>query len=177
VLSPFTFPVVIGQTYQISLDGVNGSYGAATINFSFAPLPPPPPPSSVPANDSFVQRTFLVGGNIATNGTTLGATLELTDPDLGYGLDARTVWYSWTARASGTTFIETDPNQFPTYVSAQFGVYAGSTPGSLIPITMGSDYNGANFYALAGTAYQIEVATPAKARRVLPCLSTAPRRP
>ncbi len=158
VLSPFTFPVVGGQTYQISMDGVNGSFGAASINLALNP------PLSPPPNDNFAQRTVLTGSNIATNGTTVGATLELTDPDIGSGLDARTVWYSWTAPASGTVtlavaapFYDGFPSPGPQY--PPYGVYAGSTPGSLIPLATGNNFGNASFYALAGTAYQIEVAT------------------
>ncbi len=162
VISPFTFPVVSGQTYQISLDGVNGSFGAATINFSFVPLSPSSPPPPAPPNDNFAQRTVLLGNNITTNGTTVSATLELTDPDLGGGLDARTVWYTWIAPASGTTMVGLNPDQFPTAALSQFGVYAGSTPGSLIPVASGGDYGNSSFYALSGTAYQIEVASPSE---------------
>ena len=162
VISPFTFPVVGGQTYQISLDGVNGSFGAATIGFSFVPAAPPTPAPPAPPNDNFAQRTVLVGKKITTNGSTVSATLELTDPDLGGGLDARTVWYAWIAPASGTTVVGLYPDQFPAPGISQFGVYAGSTPGSLIPVTSGVEYGNSSFYALSGTAYQIEVASPSK---------------
>jgi hypothetical protein len=162
VISPFTFPVLGGQTYQISLDGANGGFGASMINFSFVPSAPPTPPPPAPPDDNFAQRNVLVGNNIMMNGTTVGATLELTDPDLGSGLDARTVWYTWTAPSSGTIVVGLNPDQFPTAALSQFGVYAGSTPGSLIPVASGVDYGNSSFYALSGTAYQIEVASPSE---------------
>jgi len=179
VVSPISFPVVAGQTYQISLDGVNGSFGAASINFFFSPLPPPPP---APPNDNFAQRTILTGGSITTNGTTVGATLELTDPDLGAGLDARTVWYSWTAPASGTVALNVlgpyEYNDFYDYPSyPPYGVYAGSTPGSLIPLATGDSVGDAYFYALAGTTYQIEVATPNESEVPFTLTLTAPLPP
>ena len=179
VVSPFSFPVLAGQTYQISLDGVNGSFGDASINFEFTPTPPPPLP---PPNDNFAQRTLLTGGHLSTNGTTIGATLELTDPDLGSGLDARTVWYSWTAPASGTVALSVlgpydygDFYSYPTF--PPYGVYAGSSPGSLIPLVTGDNLGNASFYALAGTAYQVEVATPSENEVPFTLTLTAPTPP
>lgn len=172
VIPSFSFTVVAGETYQISLDGLAGSYGAASMSLVWSPTPPPIP---VPPNDNFAQRTVLTGSNIATNGTTVGATLEFTDPDLGNGQDARTVWYSWTAPASGTVTLEVDgPWDWfdgPTFLPS--GIYAGSTPGSLIPLAKG-DNIGTSFYALVGTTYQIEVATPSASEVPFTLSLTAP---
>jgi hypothetical protein len=170
--SPATFFVDSGQTYQISLDGLNGSFGDTTVNFSFEPVQPPP-------NDNFAQRTKLVGANIMTNGTTVGASLELTDPDLGDGLDARTVWYSWIAPASGTVEVQTFSYWWLSPYPPEFGVYAGSPPGSLIPVAASGDFNISigSFYALAGTSYQIEVATPSETEEAFILYLNAPTAP
>jgi len=110
--------------------------------------------------------------------------LELTDPEVDYGLDARTVWYSWTAPASGTVEVEAYPGSEQSYL--QFGVYAGSTPGSLIQVTSGlpiysigweNSVCGNSFYALAGTTYQIEVVDPSENEEPFRLTITAPTPP
>jgi hypothetical protein len=80
VLPSMSFPVVGGQTYQLSLDGVNGSYGVASLSFSFSP--PAIPPSS-PANDNFANAAILSGSALTITGTTVGATSEPGEPTSG----------------------------------------------------------------------------------------------
>ena len=89
-------------------------------------------------------------------GTTVAATRQPGEPSLGVDPAARTVWYSWTAPASGTV-------QVGAYASDSggglaIGIYAGSSLGNLIPVATGSGE--ALFYALAGTTYKIAIAGP-----------------
>lgn len=161
VLSEFSIPVTGGQTYQISLDqssdGFSVAIGPQSVNYWFGPGAPMPP------NDNFAGRTQLTSGIVATNGTTVGASSQLTDPDLAAGPDAPSVWYAWTAPASGpvTVSATAKDGQLLTVV---YGVFAGSSFASLSPIITPSlpsyFYGYGTFYALAGTTYQIEVATP-----------------
>jgi hypothetical protein len=148
VLPSFNFPVSQGQTYQISLDGVNGSYGSAAINLLFTPAPLPP------ANDDFAQATILSGETLTITGTIAGATSQLGEPSFRADPAAKTVWYSWTAVASGTVLVSASA-----YNSSDLamGVYVGSSMWTLIPVTAGSDQ--ISFYALAGTTYRIVVGT------------------
>ena len=90
VLPSFAFPVSEGQTCQISLDGVNGSFGVASVSLSFAPAPLPP------ANDDFSRRITLLGASPSTNGTTAGA-------DPGTGETRR--WRQFE-RANGLVFVD-----------------------------------------------------------------------
>jgi hypothetical protein len=152
VLPSVSFPVVVGQTYQLSLDGVNGSYGAATLSFSFSPPPIPPSP---PANDNFAQAAILSGSSLTITGTTVGATNEPGEPSSGSDPAARTVWYSWTAAASGNAEVTALAND---YSDLNVGVYAGSSLWTLIPVMTGSGQ--VSFYALAGITYKIVVAGP-----------------
>jgi hypothetical protein len=147
VLPSFTFSVSRGQTYEISLDGINGSYGLASVNLSFTPAPLPP------ANDNFSQRTMLLGAAPSTNGTTVGATREPGEPSDGTGTNARTVWYSWTAPATGVVQANASGAS-----SLAIAFYVGTNISTLIPVTMGMDLT--SFYALAGTTYQIAIADP-----------------
>jgi hypothetical protein len=155
VLPAFQFPVDEGQTYQISLDGVNGSMGLATVGFSFMPAPPPVPPPAPPANDNFAQRIVLTGSSLDVGGTTVAATREPGEPSHGTDSAARTVWYSWTAPASGTVALGTSD---AANTDLALGVYAGDVLWNLIPVT--TSFDSAEFYALAGTTYQIAVAGP-----------------
>ena len=147
VLPSFAFPVSEGQTYQISLDGVNGSFGVASVNLTFTPAPLPP------ANDDFSQRIMLLGTSPSTNGTTAGATRELGEPSDSADPEARTVWYTWTAPATGVVQANVSGDS-----SLAIAFYAGTDLATLIPVTSGFDST--SFYALAGTTYQIVVAGP-----------------
>ena len=60
----------------------------------------------VPSNDDFVNRTQLLGESGQVEGTTRTASRETNEP-LGSG--QRTVWYSWTAPASGRLELSVEP--------------------------------------------------------------------
>ena len=151
ILPSFTFPVTAGQPYQLSLDGVNGSFGAAALALAFTPLPVPPPP---PANDNFAQATVLSGSSLTVTGTTVSATREPGEPLHSLDPAARTVWYSWTAPASGTVGLSvTGDTNWPLTA-----VYAGHSLWNLIPVAPTA--NAFAFYALAGTTYKLVVAGP-----------------
>jgi hypothetical protein len=156
VLPTVQFPVAAGETYQLSVDGVNGSMGRATIGFSFAPPAPPPEP---PANDRFSQRLVLTGCSLDISGTTVNATREPGEPSHRTDAAARTVWYSWTAPVSGTVQLETmETSEYALAPALALGIYAGSSLWNLIPVTTG--FSSVAFYALAGTTYQIAIAGP-----------------
>ena len=147
VLPSFTFPVAEGQTYQISLDGVNGSFGFALVSFAFTPATLPP------VNDNFSQRTMLLGASPSTNGSTAGASREPGEPSDGADANARTVWYSWTAPATGVVQADASGDS-----SLAIAFYVGTDLATLIPVTSGFDSS--SFYALAGITYQMVVAGP-----------------
>jgi hypothetical protein len=149
VLPSLNFPASQGQTYQISLDGVNGSFGSTSIAFSFSPAPVPP------ANDNFAAAAIISGSMLTITGTTVGATSELGDPSSGDDPTDVTVWYSWTAAASGNVQVSVAANNSS---SLNVGIYAGSSLWTLIPVAAGTDQ--ISFYALAGTTYKIMVSGP-----------------
>jgi len=151
VLPSISFPVVGGQTYQISFDGVNQSFGSGTFSFSFGPPPVPPLP---PVNDNFAQATILPGSSPTITGTTIGATSEPGEPFPGADPATKTVWYSWTAPASGNVSLTAANSSSDLNIA----VYAGSSLWKLIPVTQG--VNQASYYALAGTTYKIVLACP-----------------
>ena len=130
-----TFHVVRGQEYQFCVDSAiitdasltqqsisigNGfaylayvptfttnflAGGSVILNLHFDPAPP---------NDDFTNRTKLTGGRIATNLSNVGATMETNEPDNFLPpLGGSSVWYSWTAPASGRVTLAT--NEIPPY--------------------------------------------------------------
>jgi hypothetical protein len=74
-----------------------------------------------PANDAFLQAKTLSGYSTSLSGWTAGATREPKEPAHGGGAAHSSVWYSWTAPASG-------PANFGVYaeeVVFNLGVYSG----------------------------------------------------
>jgi hypothetical protein len=115
-------------------------------------MPPPP-------NDHFADRFHLEGFPVATTGYLRGGTREQGESLSGELSHATsTVWWSWTAPASGHAMISTLGNN----VDTRLAVYTGSTLESLNLLTTdeGSSSNPTShveFAIAAGTAYQIVV--------------------
>jgi len=109
-----------------------------------------------PANDYFVDRITL--GNRSTTGTNVDATKETGEPYHGGNSGGKSVWWSWTAPASGKFTLSTAGSNFDTLL----GLYTGSDVAGLTEIGGNDDSNGTlqsqvTFDAVAGTAYQIAV--------------------
>lgn len=121
-----------------------------------------------PANDDFSARINL-GSALpsSASGTNRGATLEASETYLsGYqsGAAQSSVWYSWTATATGWVSVDTVGSNFDTIL----GVFAGASIGSLSRIgfndhsawqseTASVNVSRLHFKATAGTTYQIAV--------------------
>jgi hypothetical protein len=69
--------------------------------------------SPEPKNDDFVNRIKLSGSRFSTNASNAGATKELGEPDHLGNPGGSSVWYSWTAPASGRVTLST--NEVPAY--------------------------------------------------------------
>ncbi|MCX6927337.1 MAG: Ig-like domain-containing protein [Verrucomicrobia bacterium] len=108
-------------------------------------MPPPP-------NDNFADRIPLTGLPNTTFGYNANATSEPGEP--GYAWES--VWWSWTAPVSGLVAIGTDGSMGWHYVQ----VYTGSSTNSLTVVTnLSAGYYSSRFefYAVAGTTYQLQV--------------------
>ncbi len=129
-----TFHVAAGQAYQMCVDSAiitdasiqfqstayPGSFsfnswgpvfttnilegGDFALRLQFTPAP---------ANDDFIHRIKLSGSRIATHLSNAGATKEPGEPDHSGNPGGSSVWYSWTAPASGRITLTT--NQVPPY--------------------------------------------------------------
>lgn len=115
------------------------------------------------ANDAFAQRTTLSGvtGSVSGDNTESSAeTGEPAPPALRASAGNASVWYSWTAPASGPATLGTDS---PTSGrDTTLAVYTGTSVGALTQVA-GNDDQGASrlssvsFTATAGTTYAVAV--------------------
>ena len=115
-----------------------------------------------PVNDNFADRTQLTGTSVTATGASKGATKEAGEPNHGGNAGGKSVWWTWTATASGTLTIDTAGSNFDTLL----GVYTGSSVSGLTLVPGGSnDDNPAGgtttskvtIQVTAGTTYQIAV--------------------
>jgi hypothetical protein len=135
------FPVAAGQTLWIAVDGRDGSSGYLTLSVTV----------SIPPNDDFANRQGLTGTSATANGSNVGATGERND------IGRNSVWWKWTAPASGFYTVTTVGSDFDTAV----GVYTGTDLSNLQRILYSNGYTNqlgrVTFQAQAGTEYQIAV--------------------
>jgi subtilisin len=118
-----------------------------------------------PPNDNFSSPRAVSDNGGSINGINGAATRESGEPDhlpSSESLGEKSVWYSWTAPASGPVTMDTCTSSVDTALVA----YTGSTVGSLSRVAGDDDScaapNGTGsrltFDAVAGTTYRIAVA-------------------
>ena len=94
-----TFDVVAGVAYRIAIDTV--AVGANGLTLRWASGPHRPTTTS--------RRETARGDRGSVTGTTVGADAETGEPaHMGAHPAASSVWYRWTAGASGTATIHID---------------------------------------------------------------------
>ena len=113
---------------------------------------------TVPTNDNFNSAITLSGGQGTTNGTNIRGTKESGEPNHASNAGGASIWYNWTAPASGSVTIDTIGSTLDTLLA----VYTGSSVGSLTTIASDDESggNGASrvvFTASSGTTYRIAV--------------------
>lgn len=117
--SAVTFTTVAGHVYQIAVDGLFGAAGTVQLNLIF---------HGPPANDKFINRILLTGTNVSVTGENFVATKDTGEPaHWGAESGGKSVWWSWTAPASGPVTISTVGSDFDTVLA----VYTGTAVGSL----------------------------------------------
>ncbi|MCX7102820.1 MAG: S8 family serine peptidase [Methylobacter sp.] len=121
--------------------------------------------SIIATNDSLTNNTVLLGTikqTITTvNATTTNqsATKEVGEPNHAGNAGGKSVWFEWTAPATGYVSIDTHRSNFDTLLA----VYTGSTMSTLVAVAINDDdgsdnrTSGVSFKALAGTVYKIAV--------------------
>jgi hypothetical protein len=123
--------------------------------------------AAAPGNDDFANALTITGASGTQSGSTLEATTQSGEPnnheaEVGQTNDLGTasVWYEWTAPASGLVGFQTeDPG---TDYDTTLGVYTGSL-GSLNEVDYNDDYGSTTrqsrvvFNASAGQTYKLAV--------------------
>jgi hypothetical protein len=136
--SEFDFQAVDGTTYFIAVE--SGYYfRQGNIELSLA---------GAPSNDNFANRQLLNGAAIWANGGNILATSESNEPSS----NGHSVWYSWTASASGSVAVSASGPAYP-FVT----VFTGNDLSTLIPVPRTYGGGASVFDAVAGITYQIRV--------------------
>jgi parallel beta helix pectate lyase-like protein/PASTA domain-containing protein len=150
--SEISFVAVQGTSYSIAIDGAGGDSGASELSWD---LQPP--------NDNFAAAQLLSGDHGSFDGTTVGATKEPSEPNHAGNPGGASVWYRWTAPATGTLTLDTCNSNFDTLLAVHTGAdiahltsVASNDDGSP---TCGLDGLGSQvtFPVNAGTTYDIAV--------------------
>ena len=145
--SRVSFAVSAGSVYSIAVDGKAGATGLLTLNWSIPP-----------ANDHLAAAAAISGLDGTANGVTDAATKQAGEPNHGANPGGASVWYRWTAPATGTAIVSTAGSTFDTLL----GVYTGTSVGALTA-KAGNDDDGAlttsrvSFAVTAGSTYLIAV--------------------
>jgi hypothetical protein len=152
VNSSAIFLVQAGVPLQIAVDGsvdVGGRpAGIVNLNLSYVGLPP---------NDNFANRTVISGTSVNATGDTSGATVEPGE-QLGGNSIGYSIWWSWTAPATGYATIDASGSAVRTVL----GVSTGNTVSNLTIVATGLPWmTPTTFECTAGTTYQIDFDTSA----------------
>jgi hypothetical protein len=145
---------VAGTTYYYFVKAKNakGASAFSTSNSGFRA-------AGGPANDLFANRTTITGKTATVTGSNVGATKETGEPNhAGWPSGGKSVWWTWTATASGTLKLDTNGTAF----DALLAVYTGTSVSALTAVTNGSDRGGTGFAAVSiavtsGKTYQIAI--------------------
>jgi len=154
-------PVVAGRSYLLRYSSQEARAfplrWRVTAGDTSAPYPP------APANDDFADAIAITGTHGATLGTTEWSTLQPGEPDL---TDIEhSVWYRWTAPASGPATLGVPPAGAPGLGGQTVHVWRGSSLGSLtvVPSThWGQPVQRPTVEVTAGTTYYLQVGTASR---------------
>jgi PKD repeat protein len=141
--------VAADKSYMIAVDGNAGAIGSFTVSVALAPV-----------NDDRAAATTIGAGTEQVSGYNRLATAEAGEPAHGGAPASRSVWYRWTAPATGAVTLDTCSASFDT----RLAVYTADTAGTLTAVASGDDAelcanNGSRvaFAATGGTTYWIAV--------------------
>ena len=110
------------------------------------------------APDSFDHCLQLAGSDGQISGNITRASGEPGEPSHGSSAGGSSLWYCWTAPASGTFVWDTLGSTFDSFLA----VYTGDTLATLTPIGKDDDSGGAgtsrlSLNAIVGTTYHLAV--------------------
>lgn len=114
--------------------------------------------TNTPFNDAFADRPHFNTDNLTIRANNVGATAEPGEPAIAGAPATSTLWWEWTAPASGTVSVDTNGSAYDTVL----GVYTGSAVSALTPVASNDNAGGGvtsrvTFTAQAGATYEIGV--------------------
>lgn len=137
--SLLSFSATAGVTYMIAVDGAAGASGRVELAWN---RPPPP-------NDSLASAQPIGGASGSVDGSLVWATGESGELGFEYSLTWSSVWYRWTAPATG-------PVGWQQSGSGGFDVFTGTSLQDLAWLSV--SYSGETwFWAQASETYLIRV--------------------
>lgn len=117
----------------------------------------------IPANDNFANAIVLTGSPVSTTGENTNGSRENNEPEhQGSPFTYTTinsVWWKWTAPATGEVRVSTAGSAFDTALA----IYTGTLLNTLVRVAAGTDVSPTDptsvavFQAVAGTEYKIAV--------------------
>jgi len=109
--------------------------------------------SGAPANDNFANAQTIAGASGTVDGTTVGATIQATEPDyVPSGEGQHSVWYRYTSATAGSISLNLSGYAGGySYIS----VYSGTALAALTNVADGT--SNVTFGTAPGTAYSIQV--------------------
>jgi hypothetical protein len=110
------------------------------------------------SNDLFKGRTILRGTEVNATGSNVSASKEPGEPAHAENVGGSSVWWTWTAPASGEVRLTTDGSDFDTLLA----VYAGPSLSALSLVASNDDHGAlktsrVRFQVAQGIEYQIAV--------------------
>ncbi|MDQ6654195.1 MAG: putative Ig domain-containing protein [Verrucomicrobiota bacterium] len=140
------------STFAITIRALNSTgVGSALLTLTVETAPRP-------ANDDFANAQAITGTSGSVTGSNVSATRELDEPLHDDTFGSTSVWYSWTAPATGNVVFDANGSSFP----ALLAVYAGNSVNNLAFVAAypyyGSGMSRVQFSARAGSVYKIAVA-------------------
>ncbi len=151
--SKLTLTVFPGVTYYFRVVGFGGASGDIRFNVKL----------KLPPNDDLANATPVPGLPFSDTLSSTGTTVEFNEPGTvcGFGIDAWSLWWSFTSTFSGTVVASTDSVHLSEAFFPFVGIYTGSGH-PLNEITCdgdGSSLPRASFFVEKDSTYFIRVAS------------------
>ncbi|MDE0206446.1 MAG: hypothetical protein OXP66_10525 [Candidatus Tectomicrobia bacterium] len=147
------FTAYQGTVYHVAVDGYGDATGFVVLNWNQAGGPG----QGGPGADIFVLRTGIGGASGQVEDTNVGATKEFGEPNHAGDEGGASLWWSWTAPATGTGTFDTLGSDFDTVLA----VYTGIRVGGLKEVASEDDtvdfQSQVSFWAYRGAVYHIAV--------------------
>lgn len=148
--SRLTFTATAGTTYQLAVDGRNGTSGLTMLSLG-----------TTPANDNFASPVVLAGESTQLTATNANCSRETGEPRIGSFTGGTSLWYRWTAPRSGRFQVAAVSNDFDPILT----VYTGETLATLtavdpaLNLAANDKANGAvwTINAIGGVSYLVTI--------------------